>query len=195
MKRHLIFILTLFLAFSCRERKEKFNQEAIELNNRAVKFMANVEYDSALILLDKATKLDSNYYLAYANKVTTYLEIRNFNKALEELEKELKIKPKLAEGWSLAGILYYEKGDTIKALNCFEKSIELFEVRIANPDNKKYLTENRLNRAVSLILIGRENEGRDELNKLKEENLKNLAIDEFQKMSRQDFLRKIFEPR
>ncbi|MGI6047386.1 MAG: hypothetical protein ACOYEG_05180, partial [Petrimonas sp.] len=75
----------------------------------------------------------------------------------------------------------------------YNKSIEIFDTRINNPEKKKDLTANRLNRAISLILVGQEVEGKNELEKLKTENPDDLKIDEFLKINKQDYIRQLID--
>ncbi|MFC0879020.1 hypothetical protein ACE01N_20665, partial [Saccharicrinis sp. FJH2] len=182
----LIFISILQ---SCKVQHEKpvYNPKAIEFNDKAVQLMQRMEYDSALILFNKAIKIDKNYYLPYSNMTGIYLSRKQFDKALQANNKIIKIKPDLAEGWTFAGMLYDKQGDSLKAIKYYKKSIEIFDNRINNPENKKDLAANRLNRAFSLILLGHEKEGKDEMRKLKSENPDNLMIDEFLKLSKDDY--------
>ena len=193
MKQLIITLITLTIFFSCTSQTEKtsYNPKAIELNNKAGKYYQIGEYDSAFYYYDKAIELDENYYLPHSNKVNIYLSNKEFKKALFESEQVNKIKPDLAEGWTFTGILYDFLGDTIKAKSFYKKSIEIFDQRISNPDKKKDLESNRLNRAFSLILVGKEKEGKEELKKLKSENPNNIMIDEFLKLNKQDYIRQI----
>jgi tetratricopeptide (TPR) repeat protein len=193
MKRYLILALILILNVSCRDKKPNYNPEAIELNNKACELMKNQMNDSALILLDKATSIDKTYYTAYGNKIEIYCQRKDYLKAIIEAENELKAKPDLAEAWTFTGLLYDWRGDTIKAKDYYQKSISLYDKRISNEDYKENLISNKLNRAVSLILLGNEKAGKDELKKLKELNPDEFNIDEFLKMSRQDYLRQSFD--
>ncbi len=86
-------------------------------------------------------------------------------------------------------MIYDCQGDTIKAKDYYQKSISLYDKRISNENNKENLISNKLNRAVSLILFGNENAGKDELKKLKELNPDKLNIDILLKMSRKDYLK------
>lgn len=191
MKRYLILGLILILTVSCQDKKPNYNPEAIELNNKACELMKNQMNDSALILLDKATLIDKSYYTAYGNKIEIYCQRKDYLKAIIELENQLKAKPDLAESWTLVGIIYDYQGDTIKAKNYYQESISLYDKRISNENNKENLISNKLNRAVSLILFGNENAGKDELKKLKELNPDKLNIDELLKMSRKDYLKQV----
>ncbi len=185
--------MTLIIFFSCNSQTEKieYDQKAIELNNKGVELYQFGEYDSALIYYDQAIELDNNYYLPHSNKTTIFLSRKDYKSALKESELVIKKKPDLAEGWTFAGMLYDFLGDTLKAKAYYGKSIEIYDQRISNPDKKKYLEANRLNRAFSLILIGKENEGKKEFEKLKSENPDNIMIDEFLKINKQDYIRQI----
>jgi tetratricopeptide (TPR) repeat protein len=192
-----ISLLTVLIVSCSGQVLEKnYNPKAIELNNKACKMMSRVEYDSALILFDQAIKLDKTYYIPHANKISIYTERKQFDKALDESDKVVKIAPDLAEGWAMGGMLHERQGDVETAMKYYRKSIEIFDERIINPDKAKYIRANRLNRAVSLILLGRDTEGREELRKLKVEapdSLDNMLIDELLKTSKQEYLRGIFD--
>ena len=193
MRQLFIIFLTLTIFFSCTSQTEKtdYNPKAIELNNKAGKYYQIGEYDSALIFYDQAIELDKNYYLPHSNKVNIYLSRKEYKNALNESELVIEKKADLAEGWTFTGMLYDFLGDTIKAKSYYKKSIEIYDHRISNPDKKQDLESNRLNRAFSLILIGKEKEGKEEFKKLKSENPDNIMIDEFLKINKQDYIRQI----
>jgi len=193
MRQLITTFLTLTIFFSCTSQTEKtdYDPKAIELNNKAGEYYQIGEYDSALYYFDKAIELDENYYLPHSNKVNIYLSRKDYKKALNESELVLKKNPDLAEGWTFTGMLYDFSGDTIKAKSYYEKSIEIYDQRISNPDKKQDLESNRLNRAFSLILIGKEKEGKEEFKNLKSENPDNIIIDEFLKINKQDYIRQI----
>lgn len=193
MRQLIVTILTFTIFFSCTRQIENadYDLKAIELNNKAGEYYQIGEYDSALYYFDKAIELDENYYLPHSNKVNIYLSRKDYKEALIESELILKKKPDLAEGWIFTGMLYDFLGDTMKAKSYYKKSIEIYDQRISNPDRKQDLESNRLNRALSLILIGKEKEGKEEFKKLKSENPDNIMIGEFLKINKQDYIRQI----
>jgi stress-induced-phosphoprotein 1 len=195
MTRLIIFNLIWILFASCSggDKKEVYNPKAIELNDKAVVQMQKFNYDSALILFDKAIEIDKTYYVPHSNKVGIYIGKKEFDKALAEIEIVLAKKSDLAESWAFAGMLHHGLGDTLTATKYYKRSIEIFDKRIINPEKKEYLFANRMNRAVSLILLGQENDGKDELKKLKVENPDNNVLDEFINRNRQDFINDIFK--
>jgi len=44
-----------------------------------------MHFDSALCLLNRASKIDKNYYVSYSNKVTIYCIKQDYEEALIEL--------------------------------------------------------------------------------------------------------------
>lgn len=193
MKSNITIYLILTLCISCSKqaKKESYNPKAIELNNKAVELMQRSQNDSALILFDKAIELDETYYLPHSNKIGIFIVKNQFDKALHESEMAIMKKPDLAEGWVYAGILHERQGDSMTAISYYKKSIEIFNERIKNPKKKEDIIPNKLNRALSLILLGQEIEGKEEMRKLKAENPEDLLIDEFIKINKQDYIRQI----
>lgn len=189
-----IIIFLIFIIFaSCtsQTKKTSYDPKAIALNNKAGEYYQIGEYDSALVIYDQAIEIDKNYYLPHSNKVNIYLSRKDYKNALYESELAIEKKTDLAEGWTFTGMLYDFLGDSIKAKSYYKKSIEIFDHRISNPDKKQDLESNRLNRAFSLILIGKEKEGKEEFNKLKSEYPDIIMIDEFLKINKQDYIRQI----
>ena len=71
MKRLLFLMLIAILISSCKsgDKKTEINPLAISYNNRAVKHLEAQNYDSALVLVNKALSVDSSYTVGYINKV------------------------------------------------------------------------------------------------------------------------------
>jgi tetratricopeptide (TPR) repeat protein len=195
--RHLIiaiFIFTVVTSCSNVTENSEYTPLAIELNEKAVKYHQDGEYDSALSYFNLAIEADNNYYLPHSNKSTIYLSLKNYKLALHESELVIKKKPDFAEGWVFAGLLHDFLGDTAKARSYYKKSIEIFDDRITDPDKKEELEYNQISRAVSLILIGKEKEGKEKLENLKQRNQDNMIIDEFLKINKQDYIEQMNNP-
>lgn len=193
MKRLVTLCLLAIVAVSCiqQEKKDAYNSQAVEMNTLAVEFMQKFKNDSALILSDQAIELDKTYYLPHVNKVKIYLSRNDFSKALSECKTSIDLKPDYAEGWVMAGILYDLKGDTKHALESYQKSIELYDMKIADRNEKHNIQSNRLNKAVSLVLIGQEKEGKQEMNRLKSEYPEMKITEAFLKLSKKDYLNQL----
>jgi tetratricopeptide (TPR) repeat protein len=190
MKRIVILNIIWIFLFSCsgQIKRQGYNPKAIELQNRATKLRMSQDYDSALVLLNKATELDQDFYKAYGSKTRIYCILKKYEKALIESEILIKVKPDLAEGWVFAGMLSDKLGDTIKAKYYYEKSIEIYDDMIMNPDEKKDEEINRIFKAFSMILLGHEEDGKNELRKLRIDNPDSLSIDEYLMVSKQDII-------
>jgi tetratricopeptide (TPR) repeat protein len=190
----LLFLSICLTLVHCnsQEKKTVYNPKAIQLNNKAVEFIKTANYDHALLYLDSAIHIDTTYYSAYANKCSIYCSLKDFKKALVESQMVISVKPDLAEGWTLTGMLCDWLGDTANALKCYQKSVEIFDERIVNPDKQKFLEANKLNRALSLILMGQEEEGRNELKKLKEALPDNKTVDGLLALTKKEYLEEQF---
>lgn len=195
MTRLIILNLICILFASCSggDKKEVYNPKAIELNNKAIAQMQKFNYDSALILFDKAIEIDKTYYLPHSSKAAIFIQKKELDKALVESEKVIKIKPDFAEGWTIAGMINDKLGNTQTAMEYYKKSVELFDRKIADPEMKTKVLTNKLNRAFSLILLGQESEAKEEMKKLKVEKPDDKTIDELLKLSKQDYMNQMFK--
>lgn len=197
MKQLMTLSLILILSVSCtvkpkQTNQEEYNPKAVDLNKQGVRLMNQLKDDSALILFDKAIEVDETYYLPHSNKVGIFISKREYGKALAESEMSIKKKPDLAEGWTMAGMLTEKQGDSLKAIQYYQKSLELFDKRISDPEKKEKITQNRLSRALSLVLLGKDAEAKEELTKLKKEEPNNSMITNFLDINRKDFLNQLF---
>ena len=175
------------------DQNNKYNKKSIELQGIAADLILNNHYDSALILLDKAIRMDTTYYLAYCDKSEIFLKRKDFNRAIAESQKSLKVKPDYAEGWQYEGMIYDSLGDSINAIKDYTISIDLFNKRITDPQKKKYLFFNRLNRAVTLLMARQEKSAYDSLKILKEQYPDQTTVDEFLKLSRKELLNQFMD--
>lgn len=192
MRNIIIWIIFLAILQSCTGQEEpKYNPKAIAINNKAIEYAQRAKEDSALILYDKAIELDETYFLPHSNKISIYVKRKQFDKAIYESEMVVKKNPDLAEGWVFAGILYDRQGQTKKAIKYYNKSIEIYNERIENPNKAAITSANRLNRAFSYILLGQEEKGKAEMNILKKEEPENIMIDELLKISKEEYINQI----
>lgn len=90
-------------------------------------------FEEAASLLQKAIEIDPNYAMAYTWLAKTYAQIGfdypegNWNDlSLEMSSKALELEPKLAEGYSARGMVYYELGQLSKAKKTHWKPQSLF---------------------------------------------------------------------
>ena len=122
----------------------EFNSRAIKLNNRAIDLYSYVGgepvskrdsllLDSALVLLNKAIKIDTQYYLAYANKAMILSKFKKYPEAIEVLSYIVRIRPNYAEGFANQGFLYEKTGNYEKAVAKYHEAIEAYLRRLNEP--------------------------------------------------------------
>lgn len=187
---NLLIALLCFVFNSSAQSKD--DSLANNLNNKGLQFMMKDKQDSALIMYDSAVKADPAYYTAYTNKCSLYCGLKDFKNALIAIKKAIEIKPDLAEAWTFAGMISDHIGDSAGASKFYLHSLEIYNARIANPGKKKYLKANKLNRAISYILLGEKEKGESELKQLKAEYPSDSSLDEILNVTKEEYLKEIF---
>jgi tetratricopeptide (TPR) repeat protein len=101
----------------------------VQLNNRAmtlVLFIDNPDSSKkAISLLDKATLIDSNYFLGYSNKLLFYYQLKQFDKLIWTNNKLIQLRPLAHELYLRGGIFYEEIGDAESAKGYFNRSLKI----------------------------------------------------------------------
>lgn len=172
-----ILLVTLFAFTSCSTNVNKSktpNSTAVALNDSAVAIMMKFKsgnLDSACILLNKSVAIDPDYFIAYSNKVAVYCRQKNFKKAAETARNLERIQPANPEGIFALGFLLEKSGQLKEADEKYKRALSLNEDKLKNLDSKdkNYLSV-QTNYALNLILAHKEEQGRQELNKI-------LAVD------------------
>ncbi|HKB86832.1 MAG TPA: tetratricopeptide repeat protein [Ignavibacteriaceae bacterium] len=84
-----------------------------------------------------------------------YIQQKNYDKALESLQKEVAKNPQSAEGYYYLGYVYGEKDQYGQMIDAFDKSLSISnEFKSQIEDQKKYFWANLFNRGVSLYQKG-----------------------------------------
>lgn len=151
--------------------KLKVDPAAVQLNNQAMTLVAFIDnLDSsrkAVTLLDKATAIDSNYFLGFYNKLMFYNQLKQFDKAILTVNKLIQLRPTAHDLYLTGGLLYERLGDTVSSKSYFEKSLAM-----CNSVLDTMSTENRDyeilvgNKAVNLIMLGDQIEANELLKKV-----------------------------
>lgn len=173
--------------------RDSINPEAKKFNDSASSIIMHTQdYDKAIDLLDQAIKIDSNYYLAFSNKVTFQLALNQIDKALLTAKNLNRIKPSSPDYFVSVGLIYDKIGDTVSSQKYFKKAVVFYDkiVDTINKANKNY-DMLLFNKAVNLKFIGKEKEGNEILKELydksKDEFYKEM-IDSLIKKSKQQLL-------
>jgi tetratricopeptide (TPR) repeat protein len=156
--------ITVFLLiglYSCGQNslKHKVDPAAVELNYKAmtlVQFISNSDSATkAISLLDKATSIDSNYFLGYYNKLIFYNRLKQFDKAIVTVNKLIQLRPFAHDLYLIGGLLYERIGDTVSSHNYFKKSLEICNnvLDTMSSKNEDYVMLVG-NKAVNLIMLG-----------------------------------------
>ena len=169
------FITTFLLItlYSCGQKsaKNKVDLAAVELNNKAMKFVAFIDNpDSskkAISLLDKATTIDSNYFLGHHNKLMFFNQLKQFDKAILTVNKLIQLRPSAHDLYLTGGILYERNGDTISSKAYFTKSLKICSaildtMSLTNRDYEMLM----LNKATNLIMLDSQQEANEILEKI-----------------------------
>lgn len=159
--KFLIQILLITLC-SCAEKptKYKVDSAAVELNNQIiplVRFIENADSSQkAISLLDKATVIDSNYFLGYLNKLMFLNQLKQWDKAILTTNKLIQLKPNAHDLYLTGGIFYERIKDTISSKNYFERSIRICDkvLDTMNFNNPDFLMLNA-SKAANLTMLNR----------------------------------------
>ena len=169
--RLLAFLLFFGLhAFGQQSEKKEhsINPKARRLNDSAVAVVRRShDFEKAILLLDEATAIDSNYLTAFSNKLTFQYQTKQFDKALITAKSLHRIMPDAASYIMMLGVIYEEKGDTVSSKKYFNEAAKRYDNMLdtMNKTNKSYEAL-LFSKALNLILLGQEQSGHDILKQL-----------------------------
>jgi tetratricopeptide (TPR) repeat protein len=95
-----------------------YDEEVIELNNKALELFREDKIDSALILINKAIEIDSAYHLAYYNKCNFLWQLGRNDEAL--LTAKQFVKNSNEQAFITLGLAYEKVGKPNKAKECYK---------------------------------------------------------------------------
>jgi tetratricopeptide (TPR) repeat protein len=165
------FLLIILYACGQNQVKNKVDRTAIELNNKAmtlVAFIDNVDSSKkAILLLDQATAIDSNYFLGHYNKLMFFNQLKQIDKAIFTVNKLIQLRPSAQDLYLTAGILYEQIGDTLSSKAFFAKSLAICSsildtISATNKDFEIVLG----NKATNLIMLDSQNKATEILKML-----------------------------
>lgn len=192
-----IFILTILTFISCGKQKSEsqIDGRAIDLNNKGIELAMTFNNDSikkAIQLFDQATKIESEYYLAYWNKLIYQNQLGQKDEAFETLKKLEELRPNNPDLKVTAGVFIELNGDSILARQKFLEADQIYKNIIDTLTRKTDPYQTTLtNKAVNLKFLGQEDEANKILKTVKteisNENLKEM-IENFISMTRTELL-------
>lgn len=166
--------------YSCAHSQPKPPTEAIKLNDSAFQIINRVRFgiitdsavikekvSKAIILLNKALSIDSSYYIGLFNKFDDEIMIHEIDSAKKTGQHMINAHPNDGEIKVVVGSLYTKIGDSSKATTLYNRAIENYNLQLTllSASSKKYKTI-EMEKAMALILLGRDNEGHEIMNQL-----------------------------
>jgi tetratricopeptide (TPR) repeat protein len=196
-------IFLLFGLFSCGQTisKHTVNPYARKLNDSALRMTLQTNdscYQKAIFLFDQATAVDSNYFLAYWNKLVFQCQLKQYKKAVITSENLIRIRPIAPDLYFTRGGLYERINDTLSAKIDFQKALSLYDnildtMSVGNRDYDMLF----MNKAVDLIMLGEQIKGNELLKQLydrqTDEGYKDLTLS-FMNKNRKEVLEMIDHP-
>jgi len=196
------YLFSILVFSSCDFQKgsnhDEINIEAMELNDKAIK-LTMVNNDDSLLLaknyLEKAIKIQPNYFLAYRNKSLVLKKMGLTIELIENLETLAKLQPENPDNYTALGLILELNGDSLIAMEKYQVADKIYSSildTLTSEYDPYYSIET--NRALNLKYIHKEAEANDLLiqvkAKLKEPFMKDM-IDDFIKMNRQQLLERL----
>jgi tetratricopeptide (TPR) repeat protein len=154
-------ILCLFtVIFSCCQTlsKKEIRNAATKLNDSAVVLMQYSNADSSLKAADylnRATTIDTNFYLAYWNKLILEIQLKRLRDAIEVTNNLIRIRPASPDLYVTCGILNEKIENKSTANNYFNYALKIYKIILDTMD-KKNNDYNLLltNMAITIIILG-----------------------------------------
>ena len=172
----------LIFLFSCSDGnkpKPRYSTEAVMWNDSALSkyFFDNdsLTLVKKIALLDKATAVDSNFYVAYINKLAFQNEAKQYKQALNTVMRIIRLSPQTPDYYGAAGRLYEKTGDSVNAAKYYAIAVDRFsQVLDTLPPTSKYYYQFLSTKALTLIFSGKK-EGYDILQQISQNTSDTLA--------------------
>jgi tetratricopeptide (TPR) repeat protein len=128
----------------------KPSKRARELNNRAVRALADKDFEHALQLVNETVTLEPEFYKAYANKAAILDAMGREEEAAATLDAVIKMRADFADAYVPLGVLREKAGKAEEAERLYRKGLELYTAEIARkPDSMDAVRD----RAITLYLL------------------------------------------
>ena len=176
MRIRILSGLLLISLYSCGQNSTKHtvNPLAVKLNDEAMTLVDHLDnIDSCkkgLYLMDKATSVDSNYFLGYWNKCMFQYKLKQYDKLILTYKQILRITPNAHDVYLACGLIYEKIGDSISAKNFFKKSLAICSPVLDTMSRKNRLYSMLvMNKGCNLILLGEQSKGTEVFQKFIDE--------------------------
>lgn len=176
MKLIRIFTVLLFLVLlSCNSLKrnqdpiesKRLTQQAFDLYIFEVELEATTRIDSALLLFDKAIKLDNKNATALEHKITVLFEQKRIGELISASKSLIKIKPNKPLYKLQKGMFLLAKGETSESTELFKKALIEYEDQLDGDLSDFDFNMEYIN---ALTINNKFDKAQTHLNLMKEEN-------------------------
>lgn len=196
LKTMRILILTsliVILFTSCAD-KNKINQKAIDLNNKAVKYLqfgqlTVGQIDSAIYFLDMATEMEKDYFIAYTNKIIFLNMNMDFPRLIETNKEIQRLRPKQPMWIIQEGIFYELYNDSIVANDLYKKGLSKYDSIIQNDTSIGF--DIKFEYVNSLIMGNKPELAEKKFEELNNEYPDSEILEYFELKSKKELLKKI----
>ena len=131
-----VFVIVLITIIGCKEKTTRLkfggkeyniDNRAIELNNKATSiFIANADsVDYAIKMLSESIQIDSNYFLAYQNKINFEKNLKKFDFGIGTIRAFINRFPDNPSAYLALGLLQEKKGDSLAARLNYRMALDL----------------------------------------------------------------------
>jgi tetratricopeptide (TPR) repeat protein len=155
---------------SCNQQINKTTAKS--LTDSAISILKNTHDElKALPVLKEALKIDSNYFPALSAKLSCELVTNQPDKAMLTATKLIHLKPGVSEYYTIIGLLYEMKADTIASKRYFTEAIIRYDQKLNTMkihDRKYDLL--LFNKAFNLVLIRQNEKGNQIMKALYDKN-------------------------
>ncbi len=100
-------------------------EQALQLNNQAIKLFQSEDYQTAIQTLNQAIALNPGEIKLYLNRGVAYSKLNSHYSAIANYNKAIQIQPRSAEAYYYRGDEYLQQGEFETALSDYNQVIQL----------------------------------------------------------------------
>ncbi|MFT5779529.1 MAG: tetratricopeptide (TPR) repeat protein [Crocinitomicaceae bacterium] len=165
MLRPIFLIALLFSANMCSAQNSEEELDSIAKADQlfALLFEASMteDLDHALTLYNQGLEIDSTSFEVYSGKIVIYQKKKDFEKALTEVQKLIRLHPTDPNSYLIYGRLLDCLNDRKLANEQYTKGLDHCQIEVARPNSIQLIQKVTL-----LVLLDREKEAHGLLDKI-----------------------------
>ncbi|MFI5196793.1 MAG: tetratricopeptide repeat protein [Chitinophagales bacterium] len=165
--KYLLILIICIIAFAHCEAQYTYmpDPKAKMVNDKAINtyIRYNKNQDSVVSvirMLDQALNIDSNYFIAWTNKLSFECQLKQYDNALNTAKRIIRIFPDQTNVIFFSGLLEFKTGHNDEATATFNKLINIYDEVPDTNNNSDHLKTALLNKGIALKLMGKADESR-----------------------------------